>query len=582
MTDEQELMAMGEELAPRPRGADLSKALLERAPTMLPPGDPVQQINEIVERPDFEGYLQSLDAHTLFRLIKTAGWDQGEDLVPYATPRQIQCFVDFDVWRRDQLITSRLVPWLGTLVEHASDAKLQRVMRGLDPEVIALLFHEHLLVDLIDEEGMIPEHMPDHTERSPDGVFALAYPEDEEVATLLRSLLARLYQFDMALAWTLLEATRWELRSEMEEYAYRWRSSRLEEFGFLPRDEAMAIYRLIEPERLRALIEDDALETPALYQPETLDLPSILTSELTDEFWVLRLLDQLTDDALVRARLFELTAVTNRTLVADGIEPGELESGREVVRRTFGYMSLGLEFLSRADEGRALAILAERPLAELFRVGWSLVFKLHRQALKLESSPTLTLLDGERYSLLDANDAALFEELSRQRPTFAADAITFDIFKRQEQVDRAALTLGQVAFKQLWLFVLMGMAPQVIGDMLASGALLNDPTELTFDTLFSTWIATHLTSGRAAIRGLTRDEVAALLPLVAARPWHGDTATYLRDLLAPIAALIPTASPRLITDWATQSLERLHDELGRMQRGADPRYITGLVLIAKG
>ena len=56
----------------------------------------------------------------------------------------------------------------------------------------------------------------------------------------------------------------------------------------------------------------------------------------------------------------------------------------------------------------------------------------------MQRRPTLSLVDGEPYALLHEDDAALMEGLLRQRPTWAGDAHTFDLFRDTQQVDDAA------------------------------------------------------------------------------------------------------------------------------------------------
>ncbi|MFW5968936.1 MAG: DUF6178 family protein, partial [Persicimonas sp.] len=183
------------------RNPDSPLGFLDRS---LPPGDPVDQVQAILDKDDPVGFLQQLDSQTFYELIKRAGWDQTHDLIQYATPRQVQNFLDFDCWTRDRLIPDKMDKWLTALVTEASDEKLRRVCRELDPEMLAMYFKAHLQVDELDE-GRIPDDMEGNIAKSPDGVYAIVYPDDEDKAALLRVLIDRLYAADRVLAWTLLE-----------------------------------------------------------------------------------------------------------------------------------------------------------------------------------------------------------------------------------------------------------------------------------------------------------------------------------------------------------------------------------------
>jgi hypothetical protein len=572
--------------------SDLAKArarMIARVTTQLPPGTAAEQIAELIERPDTEAAVQALEPDVLFRLIKTAGWDQGSDLVALASPSQFQSFCDLDVWRRDRFIGPRLDPWLGEIVDSATDERFKRVCRELDAEVLALYVQEGLEVYDV-EEGMIPDEAPDRAEKSPDGMYALVYPEDEDRAALMRRMIARLYELDRVLAWTLIEAVRYELRSEMEEYAYRWRTSRLEEFGFVARDEALAIYRPIDAERLRGALEEGSALEPRQEEgltrfpsPPTLDLPRVLRSSLDEDFLVLSLIAQIQDDALLQARLYELSSLTNKAMIADGIEPGEIESGRQVLRRTLGYLSLGLDYLSGEDEERAAELLAQRSLRELFRAGYSLVAGLGRQARRLLKRPTLTLVDGLRFSLLREEDAALLDALLRTRPTYAADSAHHAEFSRQRQVDDAALRLGVIGFKQLWVFGVARVGLDELAREIYSERTLNTPLDATFDAIFATAVARELIGQDPHPLPLGRAELGALLGALAGLE-RGERAeragALVPRLTAAVAPFMPGASSRLFTDWLEDTLDRLVEELGAVREVEDAQIVTQLVLLA--
>ena len=559
-----------------------SHPLLSRLQSSLPQGNAVEQINALVERDDLEAHLASLDADVLYHLIREAGWDQGADLIPYVSPEQFQNFLDFDAWRRDRFIPARMIPWIATVLTEATDQKFKAVARTIDPEVIALFFKTQLRV-WDTEEGRIPDEAPDGTELSPDGLYALLYPEDEAHAALLRALVSRLYELDRVLAWTLIEAVRWELESEMEEHALHWRHSRLETFGFTRREEALAVYHPLDAGRLRSALEEDAL--PKLVRPvevRPLDLPEVFAQELEQESLLLRVLGRIDDPTLLGSRMLELGTLLQKVAVADGIEPGELGSARQAIRRAIGYASLGLEYLSRTEEDHAQKILGLLPLQKVFRTGYSLVLNLRRQASRLERRPTLTLLDGLPYSLLRPDDAALMEELMRTRPTYARDAQTFELFEHQEQVDHAALRLGRIALKQLWTFALGRMGPDDLVDLASQEGLANEAIDITFDALFGTWLANLSTRHRGSFDPLGPEELAAWLEILRKRPW--EDASILKvfaGLFDHVQATLPPQATGLLVQWVESTLADHLDEFGMLVDAADMHAVATSLLLVK-
>jgi len=548
--------------------------------TMLPEGNPVEQISAIMERPDAEAYIKALPGNVLYQLIKEAGWDQGVDLVPFASPEQIQLFLDFDAWRRDALVPVRMAPWLAALLEDARDKDFKRAMRELDSEVLAMLFSSQLEVVEM-EEGRIPDDAPDRAVASPDMVYAIVYPEDEALAALMRKLIDRLYELDRVLAWTLLEAVRWELPTEMEEYALRWRTSRLEEFGFVSRQEAIAVYTPLPPDKLRERVErEDAAQVRVRPLGETLDLPSVVSSELDEDGLLVRALMRIPDHERKLARFFELSALINKIMLADGIEPGELNSGRQVMRRALGFMGLGLEFITRGREEVLDEVLDRVTLKELFRAGYTLTAQLQRQAQQLERRPTLTLIEGLPYSLLVEDDAALLEGLARQRPTYAADAYTHEIFEHQHQLDDAAMRLGMIAFKQLWVFGLLRLQVNELVARATDEALLNDPIDVTFDALFRTWVARQLIGRQDGVQALDREEVGALLVALRDKEWEKTSIReHFSSAFEALGPFLPGGTDLLLERWFTQALGVLVDELGQLKMASDATFAQQVVLL---
>ena len=561
--------------------------ILERIETELPPGDAAEQIDEIIRRPDAREVFQSLEAPAFYRLMKRAGWNDSYDLIQYATPDQIQVFFDFDCWQRDRLLPEKMQKWMAALVSETEDEQFKEICRDLDPEVLAIYFKSHLEVEHTDEEGRPPNHLDgNNVEVTPDNWYAVVYPEDEDLAALLRTMIDRLYYVDRVLAWTLLEAVRWELMSQMEEKAYRWRNSRLEEFGFVKREEAVDIYQYVNPVEYRQTLEDSdgEPEHAEVDPPERLDLPEVFRTEFDDEFFVFQAVKAIRNDQDLRRILFEMRALLNRAVVADGIEPGEIETGREVSRRTLGYLSLGLQFLSRTDVETAQDYLLEVPIKEIFRVGYSLASKLQKKMESLQERPTLSLIETDELSLLSEDDRAIAESLLRHRPTFAEDRETFDIFKTQEQVDSAAFSVGMIAFKQMWLFGLHADSVADLGEMVYGEDTYNSPDAVSFDTFFATRVANFVLGDDLddPLAPLTADRLSQLPAKLREKPWEEDVESYFEALIDPIVESAPAATPKLTRRWLGETLERLDEELGEVHSIENPKFFAPVILVSSG
>jgi hypothetical protein len=94
-----------------------------------------------------------------------------------------------------------------------------------------------------------------------------------------------------------------------------------------------------------------------------------------------------------------LVALLNRVLVADRVDPAELELVRETAGRARDTVSLGLEQAAAGDVAQATRLLAATPVHELFRIGYGLTREVARRAQALERA---AVVDPSLDALLEA------------------------------------------------------------------------------------------------------------------------------------------------------------------------------------
>src|SRR5690606_10071859 len=115
---------------------------------------------------------------------------------------------------------------------------------------------------------------------------------------------------------------------------------------------------------------------------------------------------------------------------------------------------------------------------------------------------TLSLVEGQKFSLLRGADAALCEALYRVRPQYADATGAREIFRTQAQVDDAATRVAVIALKQLWLFGVMKVDPAALAQLAYGGALQNEPPQLSLDAFFATALMQVLVGERVSTHGL--------------------------------------------------------------------------------
>lgn len=317
---------------------------------------------------DAEGreLARSLTPQELYWLVKEVGGDEGHALVALSSPEQCRFFLDMELWREWTVSQDKVMEWLEVLLD-AGDERLQEQLPSLDFELLLLVCKKEVLVgggigDMVsDDERAVPW---DHTF---DNMFYFTF-RDEAHAPLVGRFLDSIYRLDHDLYLRLMECTKSEVESELEELSYRFRSGRLADWGFPEREDALALYAYLDPGTFTAEFNKvresngDGAQLPV----PTLDGYGLLQ----------RAMARAADESLV----LEFNYVLNTALVADEIPLADQESLDGVLARVCGYLNIALEWLCGTDEDLAVRLLQEEYLRRLFQLGFSILVLLRRRA----------------------------------------------------------------------------------------------------------------------------------------------------------------------------------------------------------
>jgi hypothetical protein len=487
-----------------------------------------RRADEILASPDAAKLVPSLPVQELYYAIREVGLADAAELVALATPKQFRGFVDLDGWKREELDVTRVADWLSVALE-AGPAKLKSVVEGLDPELISLFLARSLRVYDLTLEDPVPDEPTGHFYPTPDGFFLLDIFAEAERGRAVERMVDHLYRADLGMARHLLMAARAELPSELEEWSYRWRSGRMADLGYVEYHEALGVYAFLDP-------NDTQGPPPSVAPPlpeEGARLPAQLAAVLDAGSFFARTLGEIHDaDRLARVEERVLLLV-NKAMAADLVEPGDLEAAREVIGRAEGYLSMGLELLSRGDLTVAATALSGDGIERIFRRGVSIVAQLSRLA------QTLT----QARPLADGPWAALLTALAERRPRLPLALITRGAsgvrpFRSVADVRLASDALQSFAHQGPALFAVLGVGPTDLP------VLARRARELHYGTLART-AAANLALGRSATAAPIHPRERAQLP---AKPDH-----------APLAALLERRVPASevavwldiwLSDWA--------------------------------
>ena len=316
--------------------------------------------------PEPEAVIPLLPEAELCFTCKHLGVEDASWLLAHATDAQIVACIDLDAWQGLRPDPGKLDAWVASLAE-AGEETLLRASQAVDPETLALYLREHVTVDLKpsgDEDWQPPEGG-----QTLEGQFYfVARKKNDDLAPLQR-MLHVLFQKDYWLYFRMMQSVVEESRVEIEEWALRWRTGRLEDLGFPSWDRAMRIYGHLRPERLA-----DAPMEPIDIGAEAWRLPVWITdlpAAADGRHPLFRAVAGLDPDE--RARFFyAFIALANRVAVADELDLGDAETLPHAIEKAAAVASLGLEHVAR-ENGLDLAAAVRRvPVDRLFRVGVNL------------------------------------------------------------------------------------------------------------------------------------------------------------------------------------------------------------------
>ena len=315
--------------------------------------------------PHPETLIPELPPAELCFTIKAIGLADAAWVLEYATPEQTVAALDLDAWRGNELDLATANEWLQAFARTSPESRV-RALESLDAELLTLALRARIgVVQKPDEkEGWTP---PEGSQTLEGQFYYWALDDGDDLADVTEHLRA-LFESAYWSYFRLMHAVQWELGSDSEEWALRWRTGRLEDLGFPTWDESMRIYRFLDPEARRALPPESP--APIGEWPLPVWLPQLSeTGGAGDR--VFRAIAEL-DERERRASFYAFVALANRIAVADRLPLGDAESTPAAIAKAARFASAGLAYLA-AEHGLRDAELVRRVgLEQLFRVGANL------------------------------------------------------------------------------------------------------------------------------------------------------------------------------------------------------------------
>ena len=351
----------------------LARQELEAARAALAAARGKKRLDLILGARDPQALVRALPADELHLVIREIGLGDAAVLVQLASADQFKVFLDLEAWSREGFDAHKALPWLraaraGAYLDPKAAARWDRKLATLDREVLYLALHASLrILDL--EADPDPELQSDRFMRTPEGKFVVEFLVDGTDYLAVKGLLDDLYAEDAFAATRLLSSLRWDLPSELEETALRWRTGRLADLGYPTVEEALSWFA--RPPR-----------SPAHPAAPPARPPGFLLATLSSGTLLDRAVAGLAaaDRDAVEA---QIVTAANAVLVADAVDPADPDAVRGAFEAARGILELGVDLLSGGKGADAAAALGATPVKRIFQEGFGRVLALSWRAREL-------------------------------------------------------------------------------------------------------------------------------------------------------------------------------------------------------
>ncbi|MBN2284317.1 MAG: hypothetical protein JXO48_10540 [Deltaproteobacteria bacterium] len=331
-------------------------------------GDPLAVILEAENPRDI---VQSLSEQDFFWLMKKATGDEVLPLLTLASSEQKQYLLDLEIWDRDRVDRNRSLHWLQLFSE-------------ADPEGLAWwIFYEGQQIARFLLQGNLEMIIrePDEELELTDEFFSFddtlyLRVTDQEHRKTIEGMIEIMYREDDIMARSLLQEIVSVVPSEVEEEQYRLRANRISELGFLPFEEAAAVFSPLEPLSLRE-DETSSFHPYASGEDDRPAPPVIPLHQMKGTSLLADSLAGIGDPQQFDRIRFEFAGLCNRITAAEGLSRLDFDTLGEKCRKAGGYLNIAVESICGQDPQRARRLMENNPLEHIFRVGFGLALTLN-------------------------------------------------------------------------------------------------------------------------------------------------------------------------------------------------------------
>jgi len=308
---------------------------------------------------------------------------------------QLQFMFDLDWWYKDKIVPEKIVAWLLLLFE-ASESVVAKWISWISKEdetLLPTIMHLFLSVykrpddmDIQEARDVLPGFTVDDT-------YFIEF-KNKKLKPLWIRFIEILIDFFPSAYKDTMESLMVDIPAETLEFSYRWRNSRLADWGIPDYFEAIDIYAPVDKTRLKYIESSDVDISQEIVMPAF--VPTIYIDELP---YLRSALDILAGKPVMSRIIKEWVWVANKLLIADLIDLDDASQLKQVLFRTAGLINIALEELYKDSGESPERLLSKVSIEDLVRIANNTIKPLKSKVLKLIDSnlvhPRAWYLDEE-------------------------------------------------------------------------------------------------------------------------------------------------------------------------------------------
>lgn len=364
------------------------------------------------------------------------------DLVKKLPAKKLNSLIDISAWDRDNFNAQNFSFWIKNILSLEYEDSYTQINK-LDHQELVLFLSNTVNINWYDKDEIYPEN-PILT----DDFAFLIRPNnlnyDDELFNVAATIIKNAYLNDFAMGRKLCLETMGLTYSLQEEECFRNKNIRLSEEGVPSFEEAMKLYFYENPSiLLKKILKYVDQSQYKKHKPDSSYIISEHTVVSKDYF------DKNFSDIskeLEDIIKIELSNLITASIVVNNALNKDTKHVLGIIERSINYYSLGVELIKDSIAIDNTKILTYIPLKEIFRLGFSLLIDMKRNANKLQ----VLINEFEDKILISSDDEEFLNNLLLPIPRYFINFETkvYD-FTSLSKLKEARVRLSELAKKIL-------------------------------------------------------------------------------------------------------------------------------------